>query len=412
MAEKILVISTFPPKGTLYNHSSSAVAGYTKNTLVWANEPDKNFSFTVLADILDSEEEYEDNDIKVKRIWKRNSFSLFSSIYNEIVQNKDIRKIFFAFEWAMFGSKKYLMGFLPILLLLLRLQGKKIYFVSHGVLLNAGLVSIQMGVRENSLKAKIWSLGLKILYFFIILLSDKVVVFEEYLRQELLKLIPNSSKILTINHGVETKTDSSLSKKKTDEFAVQSFGFLIWYKGSDWLVEEMANYFKNNPNSKIRLTMVGGATKTYTDLNYKNYIDKIYDTAEKSDGKVQITGFIKEKEIADYFQKADLFILPYRVLVSASGPLSLAFTYRKPFLISENLKGYCLSNDFSQSLTQTGLSIKDLVFSMSGNGLPNKIENLIKDNNMLEKIQRFSELMYEKRKWPVIGKKYADVLSK
>lgn len=412
MAEKILVISTYPPKGSLYSHPSSAVAGYTENTLVHANA-DNVFSFVILADILENSEQYEESGFLVKRVWSRNSFQLFSELLSEINKNSEIKKVFFAFEWAMFGSKKWLMAFLPLFLLVLKVKGKKVYFVSHGVLLNAQLVSVQMGVKPDSLTAKVWTLGLRFLYFSIVLLSKKVVVFEEYLRKELLRLINKPEKIITIPHGVANagRNDSeTVVKKKKNEFIAESFGFLIWYKGSDFLVSEMASYFENNPESKMKLIMAGGATKTYKDLGYQKYISSIYDIAGKSRGKIEVTGFIEESKIADYYNMADLLILPYRVLVSGSGPLSLVFTYKKPFLISDNLKGYLQSDDFSESLDKAGLKIEDITFSLKDGDLSSKIEKMSNSPGLLDKIKNFSEFMYKKRNWVQVGKKYERLL--
>lgn len=412
MAEKVLVISTFPPKGSLYNHPSSAVAGYTKNTLLHANA-DNVFSFVILADILENSEQYEEDEFSVSRCWKRNSLSLYFNLLSEISKNKDTKKILFAFEWAMFGAKKWLMAFLPLFLLLLKIKGKKVYFVSHGVLLNAQLVSVQMGVKSNSLTAKFWTFGLRFLYWSITLLSKRVVVFEEYLRKGLLKLINKPEKIITIPHGVvsaEGNNSKAVVKKKKNEFIVESFGFLIWYKGSDFLVSAMANYFEGHPESNIKLIMVGGATKTYKDLAYQKYVSSIYDIADKSGGKIEVTGFIEESKIADYYRMADLLVLPYRVLVSGSGPLSLVFTYKRPFLISDNLKGYIQSADFSDALGQAGLKIEDITFSLGNDDLSSKIEQVSNNPKILDKIKNFSELMYEKRNWVQIGRKYERLL--
>ncbi len=410
MAEKILVISTYPPKGSLYNHPSSAVAGYTKNTLSFANAKN-DFSFTVLADILDQPEKYQEDGQSIIRCWQRNTPQLYFSLLKEIFEERKARKIFIAFEWAMFGAKKWLMAFLPLFLVILTLSGRKVYFVSHGVLLNASLVSVQMGITPKSFRVKVWTVGLRALYFLVVLLSLKVVVFEEYLRLELLKLINLPGKIVTIPHGVSEPVKDELKRvKEKKDFMVESFGFLIWYKGSDWLVKEAENYFQKNPNSSVKLVMTGGATKTYKDQSYLNYIAEIYQQAKNSKGKIKVTGFLDEKEIPVYYNLADLLVLPYRVLVSASGPLSLVFTYQKPFLISESLKGYLCGEDFSRSLKKAGLTINDLTFSFKENALFEQIETLRKDPKKLEKIKKFSALMFEERNWPVIGEKYRKIL--
>ena len=63
---KLLVISSYPPKGTLHGNKYSAVASYTKNTLNSIDKAsNKKIEYLVLADILDKSEEYKEDNKKV-----------------------------------------------------------------------------------------------------------------------------------------------------------------------------------------------------------------------------------------------------------------------------------------------------------------------------------------------------------
>lgn len=420
MPEKIIVISTYPALGSVHNHPFSAVASYTKNTLLSVNKEKNEFSFIVLADKLEgSEEQYNEGEVKIVRCWERNDPLSFIKIYQQISKLKSAKKIFFAFEWAMFGKKKWLLGLIPFFLIALKMAGKKIYFVSHGVLLDANLVSIQMGVKKGSLKADFWSIGLKMLYWSIIRLSAKVIVFEEFLRRELLKLTNKAEKIVTIPHGVEvskrTRVNSDFRKThgiKEDDFLIICFGFLTWYKGSDFLVSAMKDYFSKNPKAKVKLLMVGGPTKTYKDDPvYEKYISAINTCASETKGQVKITGFVDEKEIGAYFKVSDLVIFPYRVLLSASGPLSWTFTFKKPFIFSKDLKGYFLDEDFRQALTQASVGEEEMSFNLDNESLFSKIEEIRKNPEKLEKFQKVSQSLLEERQWPKIGARYYHLLN-
>lgn len=416
MAENFLVVSTYPPKGLLHGNIFSAVSHYTKSTLLSMG---KNFSFKVLADRLEGQgEEYQEDNVQVIRCWQRGDPFLLFRLIKQLAGAKE-KKILFCFEWGMFGRKISNLGFLPLFLLCLKILGKEIYFISHGVLLDYGEIAPQLGQKQKGLKIAIFNSCLKFLYSSIILFSKKLVVFEEYLRRELLKLAPGGSKkIVTIPHGVDEPAvvfDKLEARKrvgiKENEFALICFGFLVWYKGSDWLIETLKEYFQKNPGSKLKLLMVGGESQVHkNDPVYCRFLEEIYKISKESNGKIIITGFIPEEEIGLYFSAADLVIFPYRVLVSGSGPLSFVFTYKKPFLLSDRLGGYTLGQDFRESLAESGLSYKDISFSLENKELVERIEFYVNRKKSLEIVADFSKLLFEKRRWSEIGKKYRDLV--
>lgn len=414
MKEEILVISTYPPKGTIYGSKFSAVASYTKNTLRFM---DKEFSFRVLADKLsDEEKRYQEENVEVIRCWQRGAPSLLFSILRQIIMDGE-RKILFCFEWGMFGRNLLSLALMPLFLILLRIMGKEIYLVCHGVVLNCAKVAPQLGQKKDSIKTKTFSLGLKFLYLSIVVLSKRVIVFEESLRQDLIKSFKNEEKILTIPHGVDgpinflkkTEARKKLNFKK-DEFLLLCFGFLAWYKGSDWIIKTMAHYFKKNPNAKMRLLMVGGESKVHkSDPVYRKYLDRLYKIEQASGGKILITGFVPEKKIGLYFTASDLVVLPYRVVVSASGPLSFVFSYRKPFLLSKNLSSYFKANDFKSALVETGVKEEEITFSLNSEVFAQKIKK-IATANKFSSLAKLSSVMAQKRDFRTLANKYEFVI--
>lgn len=420
VAKKILAISPYPTKGNTYNHPHSAVASYAKNTLISFLNHSPNTEISVLADkFRNSQSSYQEDHITVIRVWKRNQPLIFFTLIKEINKYKYFKKILFEFEWAMFGYKKWLMLFVPFFIFILNLRGKKVFFVSHGLLLDVNTVAQQLNLKPQSIITKFLSWGLKLWYQSICILSHRIIVFEEYLRQQLLTVSSHPDKIITIPHGVDTSINQITPKQArgklhiTDnKFIIMVFGFLIWYKGSDWIVDAMHKYFKNHHDSQIELWMVGGPSRNYqSDPTYQKFINKIKQQAADSNNKIKITGFIDEQDIGLYFQACDLVILPYRAMLSSSGPLSLAFSYQKPVMLSEKLKGYLQTEDIQNSLKKHNIHPKHLYFSLNKTEFISTIKKQYQDKKLLSSLNAFSSEMKQNRIWTKIGKQYDNILS-
>jgi len=410
--EEILVISTYPPKGSLYGNKFSAVASYTKNTLTHMS---KSVIFTVFADESAGFETYGEKNIAVEKCWKRNDLRSFLHILKAIKKRTNSKKLLFAFEFGMFGSRKLLLGLIPLLLLLIKAMGKKIYIVSHGVILNFSDVSKQVGIgEEGKFLLKVMGLILKTYYFILGLLSTKIIVFEEHLRLSLISIGVDGNKIHIIPHGVceePVPPSKGGARKKLgfdkNDFVILCFGFLIWYKGSDFIVKAFKNKFKNGG---IKLVMAGGGGNIHkNEPLYTRYISSLYKNAEDAPN-IKITGFLNEKDIKYYFSACDLVVLPYRAFISASGPLSFALTYKKPFVVSRSLSGYAETEDFKKALKVSDLNIMDISFPLEEEGFYEKISALKRDKKLLGKALKLSRELFISRNWQKIGELYNEVL--
>lgn len=422
---EILVISTYPPRGSIHGNPFSGVASYSKNTLLAINQNLKageKVTFTVLADILDQPERFQEQSIKVIRCWHRNQLKTLWSIGREARKHPQAKKVFLALELGMFGRRKVNLALLPLLFIGLRLAGKRIYFVNHSVIYRVEGIGQQLGIK-SPLKAKLLSQLLKIYYRILISLSEKVVAFEEYLRQELIAIGVPKEKITTIAHGVhEIKKvpNQGQARKKLglneNDFIVLCFGYLIWYKGSDLLIKAFKNQVRNqakskNQSKKLKLIMAGGESRIHqNDPSYRSYLNDLYQQAQEAGSRVEVTGFLPEEKIADYFAAADLVVLPYRTLISASGPLSFALAYRKPFLISQALGGYAQEKNLKKGLKKADLKLNEITFPLTESGVIKKIIKWQKNTELLEKGKKLSGCLYQKRRWPEIGKQYKDWL--
>ena len=421
-SNKLLVISTYSPKGQLHGNKFSAVAGYTKNTLTHLPNY-AELDVVVLADILENKVEiYREGPIKVDRFWKRNAPFLYYSLLKKIFDYSEYQKILFEFEFGMFGGNKILIMLLPIFIAILRIFNKEVITVSHGVILTASEVSGQLGLQKNNLKTMVMDKALYCLYFLTCLFSNKIIVFESYLKEKLADEVGFRNKIYWIPHGVEksyaNKEISKLEARKElgleeKDFIILNFGFVIWYKGSDWLIKTVGDLIAENKfeNSKIKLIVAGGFSKIHEkDPVYSKYCQDITKHVNDSKDKIILTGFIKEEDIMLYFKAADLVVMPYRVLISASGPFSFILKNGSPFILSEALEGYQLSADFRDSMIKLDINPNDIFFDMEKDSFKDLILKYENDPSLANKSEALAKNLYRMRLWSEVGKMYKKVL--
>jgi len=407
ISEKLVVITSFPPKGIIHDKSVVGIASYAKNTLLGLKKYKKELDITVLAEILNQKENYEDEDILVKRAWKRASFGIFPRLLKEIFALKDTKDVLIEFEVAMFGDFPHLLPF-PVFLLLLKLMGKKITIVSHQVIPDIAALSGHLNL-ESKFKTHLLNFCIHSFYRIMLLLAFQTIVFDKTLKDNL-SHFGSSTKIKVVPHGVEEFKNpvsrSEACKKlnfSENDFVLLYFGYLAWYKGADWLVDE---YIKLKKDTQIKLIMAGGpnpnhANKTY----YQEYIQKIEAECAKND--IILTGFVKEEDISLYFQASDLIVLPYRTLMSASGPLSIAFSFQKPFLVSEALAPMFETEDIKEVLDELKIDKNDLIFSSD---FKDKIKKFQTEPDFGKKTEELSKVLAQKRNWNEIGKTYYETL--
>lgn len=416
--QDVTVITSFPPRGKTHGDQVVGIASYAKNTLraILGAQEDTKINFNVMAERLSGqEEEYKDAGMNIKRIWKRSSFSIFPRLLKEIYENqKNSKTVFVEFELSMFGTLLYLIPF-PIFLLILRLLGKQIIFVAHQVVPDIDEIAPHINVTTGSFKSDVMDGILKLFYTFIVLISQKVIVFEEDLKDRLedIAIFDLSKKIKVIPHGVEEfkRIPSKLEARKKlgidqNSFVIMSFGFLAWYKGTDWITHAV-NQIQSNKrfkNQNIQLILAGGPNPNNTDKPYyKRYIKNVLNESKK--GRTIVTGFVKETDIPLYFKACDLVVLPYRTFMSASGPLSIAFSFKKPFLLSPVLSGSLSSKDMKIALSDLKLEEEDLIFKLDGD-FRKKLIRLKGRSILRRKIEKLSSEIKRARSWNVIGAKY------
>lgn len=395
MKNELLVIASYPPKGEIHGQPTVGVASYTKHTLTALS---KNAAITVLAEKFSDEEEmYHEENILVRRLWKRNSLSLFPRLLWKIATEKNSpQNILIAFELAIFGNMLSLLPF-PLFLFVLRFLGKNVTVVSHQVITDMREISGHINIAKNSFRISLLNILVHNFYRLLLLSSSKIIVFEDFFKHSLSRF-GDAKKIAVIPHGVErfnsipTKSEArSRLNIPQNTFIVLYFGYLAWYKGADWLVEKFPKQYN------LSLIIAGGANPNHLNkAYYRQYISTIEEICKEKG--IKLTGFVPQEQIPWYFQAADVAIFPYRTFMSSSGPLSMTFSFEKPFLISDVLAPLFEKQD-----------IKGLTFSLDDN-LAEKIDAFQHDSSLQKKAKKISTSLKKVRSWKNIGRLYYDVL--
>jgi glycosyltransferase involved in cell wall biosynthesis len=286
-------------------------------------------------------------------------------------------------------------------------MGKKTTIVCHHVIIDIGELSGHINL-NNKLKTSLLNFCIHVFYRMLLLFCYQVIVFDKILKDNL-ALFGNPNKIKVIPHGVEefkNPVSRSAAREKINfsenDFVLLYFGYLAWYKGADWLVDEYAKL----KAEQVTLIMAGGPNPNHAGKGYyQDYIRRIEDECREKG--VLLTGFVKEEDIPLYFAASDVVVLPYRTLMSASGPLSIAFSFKKPFLVSEELSPMFETEDIKKTLDQLGINKADLIFSTD---FKEKIKKIRTDSEFRNKIEELSQVLAQKRSWEKIGKAYYETL--
>lgn len=395
--DSLIIISSYPEKNTRYSQKVCAVGGFTKN--VTDELPGHKIIFTTKLGYK-KDQIYEEKNSLIYRIFKRNDLRSFIKLFLTIKNFTNVKKVLIQFEFSSFGDI-FTTIFFPILLISLKLLGKKVYFVFHQVIFDLNALTEYLGWEKNDWRLPFFNFFLKLFYQTNVALSEKIIVLEEEFRQRLLKISDQPNKTSVIPHGVDTNLkiiNQKLARKKLkieNKPTVLFFGYLTWYKGADLMIEIA------KANKNLNFIIAGGLSFTQKNkLHYQKYLKK-FDILPKN---LKITGFVKERQIPLYFSASDLVILPYRSMISSSGPLSLAFSFEKPIILSHKLKPYLKSKDFKNNFQKTQLEDKNLFRNFEKN------KKISFNSRFISKLIQFSKLMKASRDYNKISKKYFNTL--
>lgn len=407
----LLVISPYPKKGTLYNNTHGIVS-FAKNTVnaIHPYMKKSGRSMVVIANQVGKSESYMENGVKVERCFEKNKFSMYINIFKRLLNYKNSKDLLIEFDFSLYGDF-YVVSLFPIFLLFLRLFGYRINLVLHAVILDLKKIAPHLGYGNDllsKLKTNFYTLCIKVFYFLFSITTSKIFVLENTFVNDLKKINPKAN-VFSIHHGVDSQhnkiTNAQARGKlgiKNNEFTVTSFGYVAWYKGSDFLVNNFSKRL-NLSNKNIKFLLAGGQAPAISSKQYyKNYYEKISQKL-KGSKNIKLTGFINEEDIATYYVASDLMIFPYRAFMASSGPLSFALTYKKPFILSNNFKDIKKDKIFSDLMSKAGLKESDIFFDLTKKEVVLSIKNILETKKII-KLKKFSELLSQQYSWNKIGK--------
>jgi glycosyltransferase involved in cell wall biosynthesis len=396
--DSLLVISVYPKKGEIYSKGVTGVASYAKNTAI-----NMKRSIVVLADYSNQPTTYEERNTLVHRSFKTNSPFMWLQLLRAVFKFNNIKNILFQYDFAMYGGM-ITTGFMPAFGELLKLLGYKMYVVNHHVVSDVNNLSGHMGL-TTSIVDRIKTVAYNVIFhtFYKVLgyCSHKIIVLEEPLKLRLAHYVP-TDQIITIPHAVDTSikgiTKEAARKKlgiNEKDYIVMFFGFVNWFKGADFFARAASNITKLF-GKKVHFILAGGESITLKDKEYyQRYFKKVQNTVKLSKG-VTLTGYVPQNMIPVYFSAADVVTFPYREFMCASGVLSLVFSNKRPFIVSDRLKGMFEAPDFKQGLKQVKLDKNDLVFSLNQKAFHKQVAHIL-HNGLKKKTIDLAEYMRNER---------------
>jgi glycosyltransferase involved in cell wall biosynthesis len=408
----LIVIGSFPTSGHIHESGQDALASFTKNRITGLTpHTDKIVIITHMIGDKPSVEVLADQVII--RCIRKNHPTTYWQIASIVRQFPLTAHLVIQYEFSTFGESHMTLQF-PIFLTILKTLGKHITIELHQVLTDLKQLSGHIGKSAHAGSIVPLNLALRSFYVSLGLLADRIIVLEQHLATTLQKLIP-ANKIYFLPHGVEqVKPRRSQLQAKTalgfapTDFVVMSFGYLTWYKGSDLFVRT-AHALSSHPN--IKFCLAGGPShnqkhKRHYQLWYRDLLKKISKTPN-----LTYTNFVTESDIELYYQAADLVIFPYRTFMSSSGPLSLAFSYQKPFLLSKHLVSYLSSPDFDQAISDQGISQTDLLLPLGTTLQARHILNIYQSPRILHKLAAVATSLGQSRSYQKLGEAYKSIIS-
>ena len=410
--DSLIIISLYPKKGELYSAGTSGVASYAKNVASHMSR-----KVVVLADCQGKKEMYEENNVLVYRCFKRNTPTMWFSILKALIQFLSVKNILIQLDFAVYGgvlSTSFVLPFLGFL----KLMGYKTSVTMHHVVLNVFKLKGHVGLKDgviDTIKGLIYNTLFHLFYLILGLFSKQIIVLEEVLKKRLSRVV-NHNKVIAISHGVDNDEITSLTKSDArkhlgisqNEYVVLFFGFVNWFKGADCFVDT----FKNKEKflgKKVRFIIAGGESPTLKDrAYYQEYYSQVVESVKESK-RIEITGYVPQEKIAVYFSACDLVVLPYRNFMTASGVLSLVFSYKKPFILSEELGKMFDAHDLKAALKSAGLRTSDLIFKLDKESCLKTTEKVLADG-LKPRMIRMTEIIRGQRSYKNIAILYEKVL--
>lgn len=366
-----LVISDYPEK-TVKGEKNHGIAWYTKEL---TKELSKRYklNFVILAERHGTEDVsiHDRGHTAVFRVFDEKHPVLFPRIVRWLYRFNKIKNVHVHSEFCANGGTVNMILLLPFLILI-KLSRRRITYFAHNVAADLTPIATHLNLKTDSLLFFLLSRLLPTYYRLLSHIVDEVIVLDDTVEKRLKKYC--DPKKITLLPIWTTKHHFKLSKTaarqklglKHNELVLLYFGFITYYKGADWLIDTVLTLRKKKAYKNVKLIMAGGpAHSLQKKSHYKRYYKSVLELAQK-DPTITMTGFVNEDDIGLYFTACDLFVLPYRDLMGASGSLIHALSYGVPFAMSDKTQNVMTSNPHFEALLKAKkLRAQDMTFTHS-----------------------------------------------
>lgn len=410
--DTVVIVASFPGKIDRSIAAIDAIASYTDHLSGSLRKElgNKGKRLIIIAQKIQGQDVwYQEKNMLIIRAWDKNSFHCFTQILAVLSLFSAVKNIIVQFEFHQFGGNKTTAIF-PLFLAALRLMRKSIVLVMHQVVVDLQTLSGHINITPSTIKYVLFQLALRIFYVVTSYLPQTLVVHNAVLKERLTSLTKRTD-IHIVPHGLGAIT-GNISKTRArkllhipqHEFVVMSFGFIAWYKGTDWIAK---TFVHKKQLGHTRLLIAGGESPNLRgEKHYQEFLDTVKHTTDQSK-KITMTGFVEDKNIPLYFAAADLVVLPYRTLMSSSGPLAMTISFKKPFLMSTALGAYTKDPDFKEVLKKTGVTMKDITFPLQEQAFWKQVNHAKKQT---KKLQEVSSMLSTTRSWKEVSKKLVAII--
>jgi len=171
--------------------------------------------------------------------------------------------------------------------------------------------------------------------------------------EDIIKIVPHP---LYNQYQRSPSADGEIRKKLgiTESRVLLFFGYIKKYKGLDILLDAMPKILEIFQND-IRLIIVG---EFYYD---KNEYEKQVINFDIANNITLVDYFVPDEEVGQYFQIADVMVLPYRT-ATQSGIVQVAYNFEKPTIVTnvgglpevvkDGITGYLIDPEDSMAVSE------------------------------------------------------------
>lgn len=360
---RVVFISSMLPSGHFSQIITSGLAKVKNLELIVYTDKDKK-NLTIK------------NCGKIKLVWSK-SLSYFTEILNELkVDKPDVVHI--QQELNMYGGLSTVILF-PWLLLAIRLQGIKVVTTLHATVFKKQIDHefIHLFNKDDSKIMQPFVLKLFFHYLFALssLFSDKIIVHSDLTKQILAEdYSVDANKMNMIRTAIPEKKVDNKHKKQYFFY----FGYMVRRKGLEHLIRGFAQFLLDNPGTPFKLVLAGGVIKGQEESfeEIKQFIKDLY-----IEDKVEIKGYIEEKEQDKLYQQAYVVAIPAVLSMGSSGPLYHSLSYGKCVIATKMGHFlYDLKDKKTGVLTENSQWASALTWAVNNPDLVEKIEeNTLKE---------------------------------